>query len=94
MSARRARDPPVKSAADSGAATPEGQRPMSSTFAHYPQWAQTLAHGIRARLGNTFILHGNTHDVVPLPRPIRERPPASRRSRPFSATGCSASATS
>jgi SpoVK/Ycf46/Vps4 family AAA+-type ATPase len=41
---------------------------MSSTFAHYPQWAQTLAHGIRARLGNTFILHNNTHDVVPLPR--------------------------
>jgi AAA+ superfamily predicted ATPase len=41
---------------------------MSSTFAHYPKWAQTLAHGIRARLGNTFVLHGNTHDVVPLPR--------------------------
>jgi AAA+ superfamily predicted ATPase len=40
---------------------------MSSPFAHYPRWAQTLAHGIRARLGNTFILHGNTHDVVPLP---------------------------
>ncbi len=40
---------------------------MSSPFASYPGWAQTLAHGIRARLGNTFILHGNTHDVVPLP---------------------------
>jgi SpoVK/Ycf46/Vps4 family AAA+-type ATPase len=39
-----------------------------SDFAHYPRWAQTLAHGIRARLGNTFILHGNTHDVVPLPQ--------------------------
>jgi SpoVK/Ycf46/Vps4 family AAA+-type ATPase len=31
-----------------------------------PAWAKTLAHGIRARLGNTFILHGNTHDVVPV----------------------------
>jgi AAA+ superfamily predicted ATPase len=41
---------------------------VSSDFAHYPRWAQTLAHGIRARLGNTFVLHGNTHDVVPLPR--------------------------
>jgi AAA+ superfamily predicted ATPase len=40
---------------------------MSSPFAGYPAWAQTLAHGIRARLGNTFILHGNTHDVAPLP---------------------------
>jgi len=39
-----------------------------SDFAHYPGWAQTLAHGIRARLGNTFVLHGNTHDVVPLPQ--------------------------
>jgi AAA+ superfamily predicted ATPase len=39
----------------------------TTPFAHYPRWAQTLAHGIRARLGNTFILHGNTHDVVPLP---------------------------
>ena len=42
---------------------------MSSPFANYPAWAQALAHGIRARLGNTFILHGNTHDVVPLPPP-------------------------
>lgn len=40
---------------------------MTTPFGHYPRWAQTLAHGIRARLGNTFILHGNTHDVVPLP---------------------------
>jgi AAA+ superfamily predicted ATPase len=39
-----------------------------SDFANYPGWAQTLAHGIRARLGNTFVLHGNTHDVVPLPQ--------------------------
>jgi AAA+ superfamily predicted ATPase len=35
----------------------------------YPRWARQLAHGIRARLGNTFVLHGNTHDVVPAPRP-------------------------
>jgi SpoVK/Ycf46/Vps4 family AAA+-type ATPase len=45
-----------------------------SDFAHYPRWAQTLAHGIRARLGNTFILHGNTHDVVPLPQTDPARP--------------------
>ncbi len=36
-------------------------------FEHYPRWARTLAHGIRARLGNTFVLHGNTHDVVAAP---------------------------
>lgn len=41
---------------------------MSTSFSHYPPWAQTLAHGIRARLGNTFVLHGNTHDVVAVPR--------------------------
>jgi AAA+ superfamily predicted ATPase len=46
---------------------------MSSPFANYPAWAQTLAHGIRARLGNTFVLHGNTHDVVPSP-PTVDRP--------------------
>jgi SpoVK/Ycf46/Vps4 family AAA+-type ATPase len=52
---------------------------MSSTFAHYPRWAQTLAHGIRARLGNTFLLHGNTHDVVPLPfDPAQGNPERSR----------------
>ncbi|MGE0361178.1 MAG: ATP-binding protein [Vicinamibacterales bacterium] len=39
----------------------------SSSFEHYPRWARTLAHGIRARLGNTFVLHGNTHDVVAAP---------------------------
>jgi hypothetical protein len=38
-----------------------------SPFRHYPRWARTLAHGIRARLGNTFVLHGNTHDLVPVP---------------------------
>jgi AAA+ superfamily predicted ATPase len=42
---------------------------LSATFDHYPRWAKTLAHGIRARLGNTFILHGNTHDLVPVPKP-------------------------
>jgi AAA+ superfamily predicted ATPase len=36
-------------------------------FDRYPAWARTLAHGIRARLGNTFVLHGNTHDLVPAP---------------------------
>jgi AAA+ superfamily predicted ATPase len=40
-----------------------------SAFENYPGWARKLAHGIRARLGNTFILHGNTHDVVAVPRP-------------------------
>ena len=38
-----------------------------SSFERYPKWARTLAHGIRARLGNTFLLHGNTHDVVAVP---------------------------
>jgi hypothetical protein len=38
-----------------------------SSFERYPAWARTLAHGIRARLGNTFLLHGNTHDVAPAP---------------------------
>ena len=47
-----------------------------SDFAHYPRWAQTLAHGIRARLGNTFVLHGNTHDVVPVPRTDPAKPRA------------------
>ena len=41
---------------------------MTNTFNHYPRWARTLAHGIRARLGNTFILHGNTLDLVPVPK--------------------------
>lgn len=40
-----------------------------STFDSYPRWARTLAHGIRARLGNTFLLHGNTHDLVARPTP-------------------------
>lgn len=42
---------------------------MSHVFEHYPHWARTLAHGIRARLGNTFVLHGNTHDLQPAPVP-------------------------
>lgn len=41
---------------------------MTTPFDHYPRWARALAHGIRARLGNTFILHGNTHDVQAAPR--------------------------
>jgi SpoVK/Ycf46/Vps4 family AAA+-type ATPase len=38
---------------------------MSDSHASLPGWARSLAHSIRARLGNTFILHGNTYDVVP-----------------------------
>jgi AAA+ superfamily predicted ATPase len=41
---------------------------VTTGFDRYPQWARLLAHGIRARLGNTFVLHGNTHDLVPVPR--------------------------
>ena len=41
---------------------------MSASFEHYPRWARTLAHAIRARLGNTFVLHGNTHDLAPVPK--------------------------
>ncbi len=40
---------------------------MSTAADIGPAWAGRLVHGIRARLGNTFILHGNTHDVVPVP---------------------------
>jgi AAA+ superfamily predicted ATPase len=46
-----------------------------SAFEYYPRWARVLAHGIRARLGNTFVLHGNTHDLVPLPKPPQGPPP-------------------
>jgi SpoVK/Ycf46/Vps4 family AAA+-type ATPase len=42
---------------------------VTGVFTDYPRWARALAHGIRARLGNTFILHGNTHDLAPAPRP-------------------------
>jgi len=41
---------------------------VTTTFDGYPAWARRLAHGIRARLGNTFLLHGNTHDLVPVPK--------------------------
>jgi hypothetical protein len=42
---------------------------MTTTpFDEYPRWARRLAHGIRARLGNTFVLHGNTLDLVPAPK--------------------------
>ena len=58
---------------------------MTTTpFDNYPHWARTLAHGIRARLGNTFILHGNTHDLAPsphatgVPRTISNFEPVSR----------------
>jgi hypothetical protein len=49
---------------------------VSTSFERYPQWAQTLAHGIRGRLGNTFVLHGNTHDVVPAPTASETAPTA------------------
>ncbi|MEO7190902.1 MAG: AAA family ATPase [Vicinamibacterales bacterium] len=49
---------------------------MSSGFETYPAWAQVLAHGIRARLGNTFLLHGNTHDLVAVPAPPSPEPPS------------------
>ena len=45
---------------------------MTTPFAHYPRWAQTLAHGIRARLGNAFLLHGNTLDLLPAPKAADE----------------------
>jgi AAA+ superfamily predicted ATPase len=43
---------------------------MSDPVERYPRWARKLAHGIRARLGNAFVLHGNTHDLVPVPVPV------------------------
>jgi ATP-dependent 26S proteasome regulatory subunit len=45
---------------------------VTTTFERYPRWARTLAHGIRARLGNTFVLHGNTNDLVPVPKAAGE----------------------
>jgi len=41
---------------------------MSTPFDDYPAWARSLAHSIRARLGDTFVLHGNTLDLVPVPK--------------------------
>lgn len=40
---------------------------MTDFIESYPPWAQKLARAIRARLGNSFILHGNTHDLVAMP---------------------------
>jgi AAA+ superfamily predicted ATPase len=40
---------------------------MADLVDTYPKWAQTLARAIRGRLGNSFILHGNTHDLVAAP---------------------------
>jgi AAA+ superfamily predicted ATPase len=48
---------------------------VSDPVEQYPRWARNLAHGIRARLGNTFVLHGNTHDLVPVPA-LPQRPAA------------------
>ena len=50
-------------------ASPTGRSDQQTTdgVESYPQWARKLAHGIRARLGNTYILHGNTHDLVAVP---------------------------
>src|SRR6185295_14842809 len=41
---------------------------MTDVVDTYPRWAKKLAHAIRARLGNTFVLHGNTNDLVPVPQ--------------------------
>ncbi len=61
--------PPLVSKTPAGS-EPRGQdqAAMTTPFVHYPRWAQTLAHGIRARLGNTFLLHGNTLDLLPAPK--------------------------
>jgi AAA+ superfamily predicted ATPase len=44
---------------------------MTDLTADYPRWARELAHGIQARLGNSFVLHGNVHDLVNVPRPSK-----------------------
>jgi AAA+ superfamily predicted ATPase len=49
---------------------------VTTPFDRYPPWARRLAHGIRARLGNTFVLHGNTHDLAPVPSPPPPSGPA------------------
>ncbi len=46
---------------------------MSDSFDTYPQWAQQLAHGMRGRLANTFILHGNVNDLAPAPASVDTR---------------------
>jgi SpoVK/Ycf46/Vps4 family AAA+-type ATPase len=37
---------------------------MKDSLSGFPGWARHLAHAIRGRLGNTFVLYGNTHDVI------------------------------
>ncbi len=44
-----------------------GVTPSAGSFDRYPQWAQQLIHGVRGRLANTFILHGNVHDLATSP---------------------------
>ncbi|MFM1886600.1 MAG: hypothetical protein RL026_1757 [Pseudomonadota bacterium] len=39
--------------------------PGAGKSADVPAWVARLSGAIRARLGNTFILHGNVHDVMP-----------------------------
>jgi AAA+ superfamily predicted ATPase len=40
---------------------------VSDAFQSYPGWARRLVEGVRGRIANTFLLHGNTHDLVPSP---------------------------
>ena len=35
-------------------------------FDHYPMWSQEFARKYLSRTINTFLLHGNVHDLVPL----------------------------
>ena len=37
---------------------------MNDPLGEFPGWARQLAHAIRGRLGNTFVLYGNTHDLI------------------------------
>ncbi len=70
--ARRRRPLATKSPPQTG--EPSGRRRRADDDARsttIPRWARTLAHGIRARLGNTFVLHGNTLDLVPAPKADR-----------------------
>ena len=46
---------------------------MADLVDSYPRWAQKLARAIRARLGISFILHGNTHDLVAAPETVDSR---------------------
>ncbi|HEX7879640.1 MAG TPA: AAA family ATPase [Candidatus Eisenbacteria bacterium] len=51
---------------------------MSHPIEAWPDWARRLAHAIRARLGNSFILHGNTHDLMSAPGAMAPGVPATR----------------